>query len=41
MFYAVRDVFWRKGWCGERRIAIEELIERVRLLIDEIDVGKT
>ena len=41
MFHAVRYVFWRKGWSGERRITIKELIERVRLLVNEVDVGKT
>ena len=40
MFYAVRDVFWREGWRGKRRVTIKELIERIRLLVDEIDVGK-
>ena len=42
MFYAVRYVFWRKGWSGERRITIKELIEGVHLLIDlVIELGSS
>ena len=40
MLYTVRYVFRRKGWRGKRRVTIDELIKRVCLLVDEVDVGE-